>query len=544
MFMELLIPTVTEVVEESEDVLDAEAIKNIEDVKTIKKLDAEIEEKSEQLQTHEAESDLFRGKLSENFCPLLELEFNLRIMDIEKKQEILKKRINELRNEKIKIREKIVSGSEDRTLEGIKNLESSFNFGVVSQPSSVSLSDRNHETEFAKNQSERDDIPRRDKDKVFLIKTELRQKLEHSRKAFWKSEDPVYKKHQKEKYFEFLSHLVECSSNAVRPHNLNAMVKVIFQTLELMTGGRNYQEAEEFFVSDDVPDAVEIVRRISVGQAKALICDNSGKRDEKGLKLQEEIEITAMVNSCLVETMKTCKPKKKRPNTNEAVELLLRRETSEVMESMERLADRSDMENYNLARQKIQKLSQLYFVFMGPCDKRDLALTKTFFYDISVISLSVLGSIFGLEIPFNPVLVGNSIDPSKTEFLKQTIFTVSRHLLCSIFRNKRNFDDFLMEMLILFMGEANDSTKTTDTKKPRKETGDDEIIPPKDDSKGDEEFKSKRGKPRNRRGANSSHRGGAQASRGRGRGGPSPRSPGRCHQPSPRGQHQGHGQFV
>ena len=46
--MELLIPTVTEVVEESEDVLDAEAIKNIEDVKTIKKLDAEIEEKSEE----------------------------------------------------------------------------------------------------------------------------------------------------------------------------------------------------------------------------------------------------------------------------------------------------------------------------------------------------------------------------------------------------------------------------------------------------------------------------------------------------------------
>ena len=299
MFMELLIPTVTEVVEESEDVLDAEAIKNIEDVKTIKKLDAEIEEKSDQLQTHKAESDLFRGKLSENFCPLLELEFNLRIMEIEKKQEILKKRINELRKEKIKIREKLVSGSEDRTFEGKKNVESSFNFGVVNQPASVLLSNRNQTTEFAKNQSERDDIPR-DKDKVFLIKTELRQKLEHSRKAFWKSEDPVYKKHQKEKYFEFLSHLVECSSNDVRPHNLDAMVKVIFQTLELMTGGRNYQEAEEFFVSDDVPDAVEIVRRISVGQAKALICDNSGKRDEEGLNLQEEIEITAMVNSCLL----------------------------------------------------------------------------------------------------------------------------------------------------------------------------------------------------------------------------------------------------
>ena len=534
--MELLIATVTDVVMESDDV---EEVKIIEDVKTIKKLETEIEEKSEQLQTLEAESDLFRGKLSENFCPLLELEFNLRIMEIGKKQENLRKQISELRSEKIKIREKLVSGSEDRTLKGIKNFESSFNFGVVSQPAS----DRNHETEFAQNQSERDDIPRH-KDKVFLIKTELRQKLEHSTKAFWKDEDPVYKKHQKEKYFEFLSHLVECSSNDVRPHNLDAMVKVIYQTLELMTGGLNYQDAEKFLISDagDVPDAIEIVRQISVGQAKALICDNAEKRDEEGL-LQEEIEITAMVNSCLVETMKTCKLKKKRPNTKEAVDLLLKRETSEVMESMERLADRSDMENYNLARQKIQKLSQLYFVFMGPCDKRDLALTKTFFYDISVISLSVLGSILGLEVPFNPVLVGNSIDPSKTKFLKQTIFTVSRHLLCSIFRNKGNFDDFLMEMLILFMGEANDSTETRDKlgKKPKKETGDDDIIPPQDDSKGDEKFQSMRGKSRSRRGANSSHMGGAQVSRGRG---PSPRRPGRCHQPGPRGQHQGHRQFV
>merc|ERR1711971_289115 len=101
MFMELLIATVEEVVEESDNVSYDEEIKIIEDVKTIKKLEVEIEEKSEQLQILEAESDLFRGKLSENFCPLLELEFNLRIVEIGKKQENLRKKISELRSEKI-----------------------------------------------------------------------------------------------------------------------------------------------------------------------------------------------------------------------------------------------------------------------------------------------------------------------------------------------------------------------------------------------------------------------------------------------------------
>lgn len=408
--MEFLIASVAEDVEESEEVFDALEVMQIEDVKKqLKKTETVIQETSEQFQNLEDEAGLFRGQLSENLCPLLEQEFTLRISEIEKKQDVIKRRISELRREKVKLREKLVPGSDDKTLPGIKNLESSFNFGVVSQPQPTSAASFRDQSA---NCQERD-MPR-DKDKVLLIKTDLRRRLELSNKVFWKAEDPIFKKNKKEKYLDFLGHLVKCSLIDVRPCDLNGLVKVIYQTLELMTGCRNYEDSEQIFVSDDVPDAVEIVRKISVGQAKALIRDETEEvnRDE-GQELQEEIEITAMVNSCLVETLKTRQVKKNKPNRKESVDSLLIRETSEVMESIERLADISGMENYKIARHKIERFSQIYFVFMGPCDKREFALTRTFFYDISVISLSMLGSLLGLEVAYNPLLDGTGIDTAQ-----------------------------------------------------------------------------------------------------------------------------------
>ena len=513
----------------------AEQIEQIkEEKKLIKKIEAELEEISEQFQNLEDESNLFKGQLLENFCPLLEQEFNLRISEIEKKKENIKKRISELRREKIKIREELCSGCGDNPLAGMTNLDSSFDFGVVSH---FSRTNRDHSAHF----QERDTY--KDKDEVLLIKTDLRQRLELSKKAFWKAEDPVFRKNQEEKYMDFLGHLVECSSINVKSRDLDAMVKVIYQTLELMTGGLNYQDAEQIFVSDEVPDAVEIVRKISVGQAKALIRDETDEDEEnmdEGQKLQEEIEITAMVNSCLVETLKSRKVMKNKPNRKDTLDSLLIRETSEVIESIERLADKSGMENYNLARHKIERLAQLYFVFMGPCDKREFALTRTFFHDISVISLSVLGSILGLEVAYNPVLDGTAIDTSKSKVLKQTVFSVSRHLLRSILKGKQILDDFLTEMLNLFMGEDNSSNKTRDgqTERPRNETVDDWTVPPADNSNRNEKFQSTRGKTNSRRGA-------------RGRGTPAGsrpqsyrRSPTRCYQPPPRGQHPGHRHYV
>lgn len=533
-----------EVVEESEeDDLDTDIEPKLieEEKKLIKKIEAELEEKSDQFQNLEDESNLFKGQLSENFCPLLEQEFNLRISEIEKKQEDIKKRIIELRREKIKLREKLCPEPGDKPLAGIQNLNTSFNFGVVRQ---FSRPNRDHSAHFQDR-----DIPK-DKDEVLLIKTDLRQRLENSNKAFWKAEDPVFKKNQKEKYLDFLGHLVEeCSLINVNPRDLDGMVKVIYQTLELMTGGLNYQDAEQIFVSDEVPDAVKIVRKISVGQAKALIRDETDEDEENmdeghGQNLQEEIEITAMVNSCLVETLKTRKVMKNKPNRKETVDYILVRETNEVVESIERLAEKSGMENYNLARHKIERLSQLYFVFMGTCDKREFALTRTFFHDISVISLSVLGSILGLEVAYNPVLDGTAIDTSKSKALKQTVFSVSRHLLRSILKErKQGLDDFLTEMLTLFMGEANNSTKTRDemTERPRNETVDDRTVPPTDNSTRNEKFQSRRGKTSSRRGA----RGGGTPSGTGGRPQSYRRSPTRCHPPPPPpGQHPGHRHYV
>ena len=522
--------------EEPEDILDDLEI--AEEKKLIKKIEAELEEMSDQFQNLEDESGLFKGKLSENFCPLLEQEFNLRISDIEKKKEDIKKRISELRREKIKLREKLFPGAWDKPFAGMTNLDSSFDFGVVTVVSQFSRPNRDHSAHFQDR-----DLPPKDQDEVLLIKTDLRQRLELSNKAFWKAEDPVFKNDQKEKYLDFLGHLVECSLINVNSRDLDGMVKVIYQTLELMTGGLNYQDAEQIFVSDEVPDAVEIVRKISVGQAKALIRDETDEDEEnrdEGQKLQEEIEITAMVNSCLVETLKTRKVMKNKPNRKDTLDSLLIRETSEVIESIERLADRSGMENYNLARQKIERLAQLYFVFMGPCDKREFALTRTFFHDISVISLSVLGSILGLEVAYNPVLDGTAIDTSKSKVLKQTVFSVSRHLLHSILKRKQDLDDFLTEMLNLFMGEANNSNKTRDgkTERQRNETVGDRTVPPTDNSTSNEKFQSMRGKTNSRRGA----RGGGTPTGGR----PQSyrRSPTRCHQPPPRGQHPGHIHYV
>ena len=90
MFVEFLIASVAEDVEESEEVFDALEVMQIEDVKKqLKKTETVIQETSEQFQNLEDEAGLFRGQLSENLCPLLEQEFTLRISEIEKKQDEL-----------------------------------------------------------------------------------------------------------------------------------------------------------------------------------------------------------------------------------------------------------------------------------------------------------------------------------------------------------------------------------------------------------------------------------------------------------------------